>query len=93
MGVIPNWRGRGIGRRLIGQTLARAREAGFVRTELAVRADNFRAVSLYEKHGFVREGVLRAAACVDGAYQDTIVMAIIDEATKARAGMAPRGNS
>jgi RimJ/RimL family protein N-acetyltransferase len=77
MGIIPVYRGRGLGSRLLERTLAEARKAGFVRVELDVHADNARAIALYERFGFVREGVARDAACIDGNYIDTIGMAII----------------
>jgi RimJ/RimL family protein N-acetyltransferase len=78
MGVVPDYRGRGIGARLIDQALSRAFATGFIRVELSVRADNQRALRLYEKVGFVREGVLRDAVFVDGEFHDTIAMALID---------------
>jgi RimJ/RimL family protein N-acetyltransferase len=78
MGVIPDYRGRGIGARLMDQTLKQAFASGFVRIEFSVRADNLRAMRLYEKFGFVREGVLRDAVFVDGEFHDTIAMALID---------------
>lgn len=78
MGIVPAYRGRGLGLKLINATLARARKAGFVRIELSVHADNARAISLYDKAGFVREGVQRDAVYVDGEYRDAIVMAIVE---------------
>ncbi|HSV01469.1 MAG TPA: GNAT family N-acetyltransferase [Roseiarcus sp.] len=78
MGVVPDYRARGIGRRLMDQALNRALSTGLVRVELSVRADNARAIRLYEKFGFVREGVARAAVFVDGEFHDTIAMALID---------------
>ena len=60
------------------QTLSQAFATGFVRVELSVRADNMRAVRLYEKVGFIREGVLRDTVFVDGEFHDTIAMALID---------------
>ena len=60
------------------QTLKQAFATGFVRVELTVRADNLRAQRLYEKLGFVREGVLRDAVFVDGKFHDAIGMALID---------------
>jgi RimJ/RimL family protein N-acetyltransferase len=83
MGIVPAYRGRGIGLRLIRATLARARVAGFVRVELDVHADNARAIALYEKVGFVREGVARDAVFADGEYRDAINMAIVDRANAA----------
>ena len=78
MGVIPDYRGRSVGARLMDRTLKQAFATGFVRIEFSVRADNLRAMRLYEKFGFVREGVLRDAVFVDGRYHDTIAMALIN---------------
>ncbi len=78
MGVVPDYRGRGIGARLMDQALKKAFATGFVRVELSVRADNTRAIRLYEKFGFVREGVLRDAVFVDGEFHDTTAMALIN---------------
>jgi RimJ/RimL family protein N-acetyltransferase len=77
MGIIPRYRGRGLGRRLIDATLAAAFDAGFVRIELDVHADNARAIALYDRVGFVREGVTRDAFFADGTYLDAIAMAMI----------------
>lgn len=78
MGVIPDYRGRGVGARLMDRTLKQAFQTGFVRIEFSVRADNLRAMRLYEKAGFVREGVLRDAVFVDGEFHDAIAMALIN---------------
>ncbi|MEZ2128305.1 MULTISPECIES: N-acetyltransferase family protein [unclassified Sinorhizobium] len=77
MGIIPAYRGQGLGRRLIEATLKQARESGFSRVELDVYTDNARAIALYERVGFVREGLVRDAACIDGRYFDAISMAVI----------------
>lgn len=78
MGIVPDYRGRGLGLRLINAALAEARKIGFVRIELSVHSDNARAKSLYEKVGFVTEGVQRDAVYIDGEYRDAIVMAIVE---------------
>jgi RimJ/RimL family protein N-acetyltransferase len=78
MGIVPAYRGRGLGFRLLNTALEQARGAGFVRIELDVYADNMRAIALYEKVGFVREGVVRDAVFVDGKYRDAIAMAMVD---------------
>lgn len=77
MGIIPPYRGQGLGRRLIEATLLAARNVGIERVELSVHADNERAIALYEKVGFVREGLARRSVRIDGRYKDTIHMAII----------------
>ncbi|EJZ18029.1 GNAT family N-acetyltransferase [Rhizobium sp. Pop5] len=77
MGILPAYRGRGLGRRLIETTLRTAREAGFARVELDVYEDNSRAIALYEKVGFKREGIIRRAARIDGRFIDAIGMALL----------------
>ncbi|XUY26337.1 N-acetyltransferase family protein [Agrobacterium sp. rho-8.1] len=77
MGIIPGFRGRGLGARLVAAALSQARDARFIRIELAVHADNTSAISLYEKVGFVREGVQRRSVLIDGCFLDTVTMALI----------------
>ncbi len=79
MGILPAYRGQGLGRKLIETTLRAAQEAGFIRVELDVYQDNLRALALYEKTGFVREGITRRAARIDGRFIDAIGMALLFE--------------
>ncbi|MFZ5825491.1 MAG: GNAT family N-acetyltransferase [Bacillota bacterium] len=44
---------------------------------LVVRADNHRAVTLYERLGFKHDGVMRASALVDGVYYDKYLMSVL----------------
>ncbi|MEA2757480.1 MAG: hypothetical protein QOH65_93 [Methylobacteriaceae bacterium] len=78
IGLLPPFRGRGLGVALMQDALRQASGRGFVRVELTVRAKNARAIALYEKFGFKREGVCRDAVFVDGHYEDLILMANID---------------
>ncbi len=82
MGLLPAYRGRGHGKRLIETTLRAAQRVGLSRVELTVHADNPRAIALYERVGFVREGIKRRATCIDGRFGDMIMMAIIDWETR-----------
>jgi RimJ/RimL family protein N-acetyltransferase len=75
IGVIAARRGRGIGTALLTATLERAQAIGLKRVELAVREGNPRAASLYERLGFVHEGVQKSAVKVDGEYEDLLLMA------------------
>jgi len=77
IGVLAAYRGRGIGRRLLRACLARAREAGFTRIELDVRADNAAAIRLYKRFGFVREARKRNALRFDGVYFDAVQMSLV----------------
>ncbi len=45
------------------------------RLELEVYRDNERAVALYAKHGFEREGEMRAFAFRNGRFVDALMMA------------------
>ena len=76
MGVHDAYQGRGAGGALLGALLSTAdRWLGLRRIELTVYADNTRAIGLYEKHGFVREGLHRDFAFRDGVYVDALAMA------------------
>lgn len=77
MGIVDGYRDQGLGWRLITATLDEARNRSFHRVELDAHADNPRAIRLYEKVGFKREGVARDAVMVDGRYIDSVKMAII----------------
>jgi RimJ/RimL family protein N-acetyltransferase len=77
MGLLPQFRGQGIGIGLIRRSLAAARAFGFHRVELTVREDNANAIELYNKVGFETEGVQRHAMQVDGAYENLILMAVL----------------
>jgi ribosomal protein S18 acetylase RimI-like enzyme len=79
MGVINDCRGRGIGTALMATTLQAAKQSGITRVELHVREKNLRAIALYEKFGFVREGLMRRDVFVDGAYENSLLMAVLFE--------------
>ena len=77
MGLLPQFRGRGIGKRLIAQTLGAAQAFGLERVELTVRENNVNAIALYKKVGFEIEGVQREAILVDGSYENLILMGLL----------------
>lgn len=77
MGVLAHARHRGIGTRLIDAALSAAWQSGLSRIELTVRTDNLDAGALYQRCGFVQEGVNRKAFCVDGRFYDTYTMALV----------------
>ena len=76
MGVHRDYRGRRIGTRLLDATLQAAKDYGVERVELEVYTSNITAIRLYEKRGFVHEGVKRKARKLDGEYFDIKVMAL-----------------
>jgi RimJ/RimL family protein N-acetyltransferase len=76
MGLLRDHRRHGIGTRLMESTISKAKARGMERVELEVYASNTPAISLYEKFGFVHEGVKRRARKLDGVYDDILVMAL-----------------
>ena len=64
LGVHPDFAGRGVGERLIRTAM-----------ELEVFHDNERALRLYQRLGFEREGMKRQAALRDGQLRDVVMMA------------------
>jgi ribosomal protein S18 acetylase RimI-like enzyme len=77
IGIVPEFRGKGLGRKLMTATIDKARARGLTRIELSARADNKNAIELYKKLGFVIEGTKRNAVIVDGAYGDLILMSLL----------------
>jgi RimJ/RimL family protein N-acetyltransferase len=77
MGVLPGYRGQGIGRRLLEACVAKAWSQDITRIQLEARADNARAIRLYERLGFAHEAVKRRGMRIDGAYFDTVQMSLL----------------
>ena len=76
IGILPQWQGRGVGRKLLARLLDWADNWGNVlRVELHVHADNERAIALYRSMGFVEEGRHRAYALKNGRFIDSFSMA------------------
>lgn len=75
----PRGRGRGLGteavRLIVGYGFERL---GLRRVELAAYGNNARALHVYEKAGFVVEGVRREVRMRDGEWTDEVLMAILD---------------
>lgn len=77
MGVVRDYRGQGIGEKLMRTTVAAAIAQGVKRIELEVRTGNTAAIALYKKVGFELEGTRRAAGFQDGAYYDLHHMSLL----------------
>jgi putative acetyltransferase len=77
IGIVAPARGRGIGPRLMRAAIDKAWTKGFERIQLAARADNTRAIKLYEQFGFRHEGTLRRDFRVGDQYFDGHVMALL----------------
>ncbi|PKK88997.1 MAG: GNAT family N-acetyltransferase [Candidatus Wallbacteria bacterium HGW-Wallbacteria-1] len=77
MGLLPEFRGLGLGRKLMDITLAHARDVnGLEKVELEVFATNTAGIRLYERTGFQLEGRRVRARKIDGNYDDLILMGL-----------------
>ncbi len=77
MGVLKEYRGQGIGARLLRHCLDWAKEIGLERVELEVFASNLAAIELYKKFDFAIEGTKRRARKQAGSYEDIVVMGLL----------------
>jgi len=79
MGVLAEYRGQGIGRRLLQACIEKAWAKGITRIELEARADNTAAIALYEKLNFKHEALKRNAMRFGGKYFDAVQMSLLRE--------------
>ena len=77
--VAASHRRQGIGRALLEQAVAWARDAGIVKLELHVFPWNEPAIRLYEEFGFEREGLRRNHYRRGSEFVDAILMAYLLE--------------
>jgi putative acetyltransferase len=76
MAVHDAYAGRGAGTAMMAAVVDLADNwLQLKRLELGVYTDNARAIALYERFGFEREGLYRAYAWRNGAYVDSLAMA------------------
>ena len=75
-----NERSKGYSKEALKLTLNFAfNNLGLHRVFLSVREDNVAALGLYEKLGFIREGILRDSIYKNGKYLSLIIMSILEE--------------
>jgi RimJ/RimL family protein N-acetyltransferase len=77
MGVQYDYRHQGLGTQLIKATLDHALRKGIYRVKLEARADNIHAIRLYERVGFRREALVKAALRFDGVFYDGVQMSLL----------------
>ena len=71
------WWSLGFGSRMLDTLIDWARCSDVIaKINLRVRTDNRRAIQLYERKGFAREGVIRKACYVNGDYRDDYWMGL-----------------
>jgi L-amino acid N-acyltransferase YncA len=72
--VERDWRGRGVGRRLLEALITRARELGYHKLVLAAFPWNAAGMRAYSRAGFREVGIYREQGRLDGRWVDTVVM-------------------
>ncbi|MDQ3982998.1 MAG: GNAT family N-acetyltransferase [Actinomycetota bacterium] len=78
MMVAAEWRGKGVGTKLLEACIEYGRSSGAHKICLEVWPHNEAALSLYEKHGFEREGYLRKQwRRRNGELWDSVMMGLL----------------
>lgn len=74
MGILPEFRSKGIGSQLLHKVIAHAKTFGLEKVELNVYTSNVSAIALYKKFGFEQEGLIKKYRKLDGQYFDCLAM-------------------
>ena len=74
--VLRDFWGKGIGTRLMEMMIDFAKESGIEILYLEARADNARAISLYEKFGFKSIGTYQGFFKIENQYFDAVLMTL-----------------
>jgi RimJ/RimL family protein N-acetyltransferase len=77
--IHPSFAGKGEGFKMIEEIIHYIKEEGFLRIELSVASINGKAIRLYEKVGFTKEGVLKKFTYLksEDKYLDEVMMAYL----------------
>jgi RimJ/RimL family protein N-acetyltransferase len=73
--IAADWRDIGVGSELVAAAQRWVRDRGLRKLSLGVFPDNERAIAVYEKRGFVREGLRRMQYRSGDRFRDEILMA------------------
>ena len=81
LAIHPSRSGRGLGSIMMKEILDYAKEKGMLRIELSAAVINEKAIRLYEKAGFQKEGILRKYTHLkmENQFLDEVMMAWINE--------------
>ena len=77
--IHPDFAGKGLGEQMLLEVLSMAKQSGFLRVELSTATINERAIRLYEKTGFQKEGVMRRFTYLksEGRFLDEVLMSCL----------------
>lgn len=74
--ILKVYRGIGLGTLMMNILIEEAKKLGKIKIDLQVREDNNHAIKLYEKVGFVHEGLIKNGFFVDGTYMNLAIMGL-----------------
>lgn len=75
--VLKKYWGLGIGKTMLDYLLIWAKKSGIIKKiNLRVRSDNLAAIHLYQKIGFINEGLIIHEYFINGQYYDALLMGI-----------------
>jgi L-phenylalanine/L-methionine N-acetyltransferase len=79
VGIHPDFSGKGHGKKMMQEVIDLGKELGIKRIELSTATINDAAIGLYEKMGFVKEGVLRKYTWLKskGEFLDEVMMSYL----------------
>ena len=77
--IHPFFAGKGEGLKMMQEILDHIRQKGFLRAELSVAITNEKAIRLYQKAGFVKEGILKKYSFMksENRFVDEVIMAYL----------------
>lgn len=79
LAIHPDHAGKGEGTRMMEEIINYCREKNFLRIELSVAMENEKAIRLYERSGFVKEGVMKKFTYLkeEDKFLDEVMMAFL----------------
>ncbi|HET9055286.1 MAG TPA: GNAT family N-acetyltransferase [Chitinophagaceae bacterium] len=77
--IHPDYMGKGYGKKMMMEIIALGKKLGLLRIELSTAVTNKKAIALYEKAGFEKEGLLRKYTHLksEGKFMDEVMMSYL----------------
>ncbi|SNS72645.1 Protein N-acetyltransferase, RimJ/RimL family [Anaerovirgula multivorans] len=76
--ILKEYWGKGIGEELIKYLINWSKDSGIIRKiNLRVRNDNTRGINLYNKLGFLEEGIIKRDFLINDKFYDSLIMGLL----------------